>query len=226
MYCNKKILAIIPARKGSKRIKNKNKIEINGKPLFQYSIEVAKKSLYIDDVLISSDSQEIIDKAKLLGCISNGLRPNNLSDDYARIIDVILYEIRKLRKKYDTVVLLQPTYPLRTRKILDDAIEKYFIEEKSLITIVKSKEPIVFLRELTSNGILKKIVSETSDIRSQDFKQYYKIIGSIYINNIKSINTDTVLNENEIPFEVDEFYNVDIDNYSDIEILKERMGIK
>lgn len=225
MYGNKKVLAIIPSRKGSKRIKDKNKYEIKGKLLFQYSVDIAKASLYIDDVLISSDSQEIMDKAIALGCISNGLRPDELSGDYARIIDVILYELSKLREQYDAVVLLQPTYPLRTREMLDKAIEKYFVEEKSLITVVTAKEPVVFLREITEDGRLKKIIDESSDIRSQDFKQYYRIIGSIYINNVKNINSNIILNENEIPFEVDEYFNVDIDNYSDIELLKERMGI-
>lgn len=226
MYSNKKILAFIPARKGSKRVKDKNSLIINDKPLFQYSVDIAKESQYIDDIIVSTDSQEILNKAKLLGCVINDLRPERLSDDYARIIDAMIYEIKKIKKKYDAIVLLQPTFPLRTKEMLDGAIEKYFVEEKSLITVVKSKEPVVFLREINENGYLKKIITDSSDIRSQDFKEYYKIVGSIYINNINDIKENTVLNENIIPFEIDEYYNVDIDNYNDLEILKERMENK
>lgn len=223
MYLNKKILAFIPARKGSKRIKNKNKLIIDGKPLFQYSVDVAKNSKYIDDVLVSTDSDEILEKAKSLGCIVNGLRPEELSNDYARIIDAILYELNKLDKRYDAIVLLQPTYPLRTDKMLDEAIEEYFIKETSLITVVKSNEPVVFLRRLDGDGNLIKVIDDTSDVRSQDFKTYYRIVGSIYINNIDTINSNTVLNENEVPFEIDEYYDVDLDTNKDLEMLKDRM---
>ena len=90
MYKNKKILAFIPARKGSKRIKNKNGILINGKPLFEYSIDVAKKSKYVDKIIFSTDSQEWLLYAQKLGCEKNDLRPEYLSGDKARIVDAML----------------------------------------------------------------------------------------------------------------------------------------
>ena len=89
MYKNKKIIAIIPARKGSKRVKEKNGIIIDGKPLFQYSIDVAKKSKYIDDILVSTDSAEWLNQAIRLGCMQVNLRPNSLAQDNSKTIDVL-----------------------------------------------------------------------------------------------------------------------------------------
>lgn len=217
MYNNKKILAFIPARKGSKRIPNKNFIMINNIPLFQYSIDVAKNSKYIDEVIVSTDSKKILQKAHKLGCINNKLRPANLSSDTARIIDAMLYEVKENKlNDYSAIVLLQPTSPYRTVEMLDSAIEKYFELETSLITVVESKEHPLFMRKIVNNK-LEKIINKSSDVRSQDFEKIYKIIGNIYINNLEKINSNTILNENEVPFIIDEKFSIDIDTYDDLE---------
>lgn len=215
MYKSKKILAFIPARAGSKRIIDKNKKILNGKPLFQYSVDVAKKSKYIDNVIVSSDSIDILNMAHELKCIKNGLRPEYLSNDNARIVDAILYEINQNElNDYDAVVLLQPTFPMRTVDMLDKAIELYFENESSLITVVRATEQPLMMRTIKDNR-LNKIISTSSDIRSQDFPTIYKIIGCIYINNLQTLNSSTVLNENEVPFIIDNKYDIDIDTMED-----------
>lgn len=216
MYKSKKILAFIPARAGSKRLIGKNKKELNGKPLFEYSIEVAKQSKYIDDILMSSDSPEILKRSHQLGCIKNELRPTELSGDNARIVDAIIYEVKENKLEYDAVVLLQPTFPIRTVEMLDEAIEKYFQKESSLITVVKVKEQPLMMRRIV-NGKLVKIIDTSSDIRSQDFPTIYKIIGCIYINNLHTLKSSDVLNENEIPFIIDNKYDMDIDTLEDFQ---------
>lgn len=224
MYKNKKILAFIPARIGSKRVKQKNLRKINNKSLFEYCIEIAKSSNYIDDIIVSTDSLEILNRSLELGCINNKLRPKELSGDKARIIDAIIYEIKDNNlNDYSAVVLLQPTFPYRTKEVLDDAIEKYFEKEISLITVVKAKEQPVFMRYIDDEGYLCKVIDETSDIRSQDFKQVYKIVGNIYINNIKQLNKETVLNENVIPYEIEERFCIDIDTEDDFQMAKDFM---
>ena len=227
MYKNKKIIAIIPARKGSKRVKEKNGIIIDGKPLFQYSIDVAKKSKYIDDILVSTDSAEWLNQAIRVGCMQVNLRPNSLAQDNSKTIDVLLYEIEanNLKEKYSAIVLLQPTSPYRTKEMLDSAIERYFENnEKSLITITECNEQPIFMRTI-ENGKLKKIIKQRSDVRSQDFEKIYRIIGNIYINKIFEINEKTILNENEIPYLIDKKFAIDIDTYDDLikakEIIKE-----
>lgn len=223
MYKGKKIIAFIPARKGSKRIKKKNGMLIKGKPLFEYSIEVAKKSKYIDKIIFSTDSKEWLEYAQSLGCEKNELRPEELSTDTSRIIDVMLYEIEKMKlNNFDAIVLLQPTSPCRTVMILDKAIEEYFKTETSLITVIPAKEQPIFMRKII-HGKLTKIIEDTSDIRSQDFEKIYKIIGNIYINNIKKLNRNIVLNENEIGFIIDEKFGIDIDTIEDLKKAEEIM---
>lgn len=215
MFKSKKVLAFIPARAGSKRIIGKNKKIINGKPLFEYSVDVAKESKYIDDVIVSSDSEEILKISHKRGCIQNKLRPAHLSDDHSRIIDSIIYEINENNlKDYDAVVLLQPTFPVRNVKIIDEAIEKYFEVETSLVTVIKIKEQPLMMRTI-KNGKLIKILPTSSDIRSQDFPEIYKVIGCIYINNLHTLKSSDVLNENQVPFIIDNKYDIDIDTMDD-----------
>lgn len=217
MYKGKKIVALIPARRGSKRIKEKNGVLINGKPLFEYSIKVAKESKYVDEVIFSTDSQDWLNYAQNLGCEKNKLRPKELSGDASKTIDVILYELGCMEcKDFDAIVLLQPTSPYRTVDLLDGAIEEYFKTETSLVTIISAKEQPIFIRKIV-NGKLEKILTTTSDVRSQDFEKIYKIIGNIYINNVKELKYSTVLNENEVGYIIDEKFDIDIDTIEDFE---------
>jgi len=226
MYNGERILAIIPARKGSKRIKNKNSVLLAGKPMFEYSIDVANESKYIDDVLFTTDSKEWLERAVELGCLNIDVRCDELSTDTARTIDVILYEINRnnLKEKYTTVILLQPTSPYRTADLIDKAIEKFFKTKESLISVVKCNENPIFMRKI-QNGRLIKYTNETSQIRSQDLEQLYRIVGNIYINSIDDLTKTTVLNENVIPYIIDSKFDLDIDTEDDLKnaakILKE-----
>ena len=226
MYKNKKILAIIPARMGSKRIKQKNGRKLCNKRLFEYSIEVAKSSRYIDEILFSTDSKEWHEIAIQMGCYKNDLRPKKLSEATTKTLDVLLYEIKSnnFYNEFSTIVLLQPTSPYRTQELLDNAIEKYFETEESLITVVNVKEHPIFMRRIKDKKLVK-IINDSSDIRTQDMEKIYKIVGNIYINNIHDLNKDTVLNDNIIPYEIEEKFAIDIDVEEDFKcaenILKE-----
>ena len=116
---------LIPARGGSKGIKNKNIIDLGGKPLIQYSIEAAKKSRYLGDFIVSSDSKKILNIAKNLN-INTHLRPKSISNDRSLMIDVMIdaaNELNLLERGYKYIVLLQPTCPLRTERDIDESIK-------------------------------------------------------------------------------------------------------
>ncbi len=139
MYKNKKVIAIIPARSGSKGIKNKNIMKLNGMPLISYSISYAKKSKLIDRVFVSTDGKEIANISKKFNAeiIS---RPKNLCNDiimpdYA-VIHGIKNVLQKLKYYFDYVVFLQPTSPLRAKNEIDKAI-KHCID-KNLDTVFSS----------------------------------------------------------------------------------------
>tara|TARA_B100001057_G_scaffold173802_2_gene174530 strand:- start:2423 stop:3121 length:699 start_codon:yes stop_codon:yes gene_type:complete len=121
----KKVLAIIPARAGSKGVKNKNIKSLDGKPLILYTIEEAKKSDQIDKIVVSTDSTEIADLSKKNGAEVPFIRPKELSTDSSLTFDVIKHTMNFLKDKdehYDIIVLLQPTTPFRKVESIDEAI--------------------------------------------------------------------------------------------------------
>lgn len=220
-----KFLAIIPARSGSKGIKNKNIVDVNGKPLIYYSINEALKSNYISDVIVSTDSEEIAKIAENLGAKVPFLRPDFLATDTSKTIDTILYSIEKLKEigqEYDYVVLLQPTQPLRRSWHIDEAIE-FIIDKKetSLVSVSKVKEHPILIRKIDYNGYVKNLLNESSTKRRQEFEDFYKVNGAIYINKIdENLTTDTSLNDNKLAYIMDEKYDLDIDEHNDLYLAK------
>ena len=140
MYKNKKILGIIPARKGSKSVKNKNFIKLGGKELIRYTIDAGNKSKLLDRLIISTDD---INKFKAFkkNCDIPFKRPKKYSGDKATTVSVVMHALRylKVRKEhYDYVVVLQPTNPFRKSSDIDNSIKTIIDNKKeSLISVVK-----------------------------------------------------------------------------------------
>ena len=123
MIGKKKLLAVIPARGGSERIPKKNILNLSGKPLISWTIEAALASKYIDDVVVSTDDNEIFTIAKKYGAKVPFIRPDKFSSNHASSISVVLHVIdflQKVNESYDYIILLQPTSPLRTVKNIDN----------------------------------------------------------------------------------------------------------
>ena len=138
----KEILAIIPARGGSKGIKRKNLVSIEGKPLIQYTIDAAVGSKYVTRVTVNSEDAEIIEYASKQG-VEVIVRPDELAQDTTPMKDVILYELQYLREKEryipDILVLLQPTSPLRTAEHIDEAMHKLLSSDADALVSVEEK---------------------------------------------------------------------------------------
>ena len=135
MFKNNKILSLIIARSGSKGLKNKNVKLFNDKPMVYWSIKASKKSNYVDHTLVSSDSKKVISIAKKNNVSAPFIRPPNLARDNSPVKDVIFHAVdwlRKENKKFDFLLLLQATSPLRTNKHIDCSIRYYFRNAKSL----------------------------------------------------------------------------------------------
>lgn len=232
MYSNKKILCVIPAREGSKGIPNKNIIEVNGRPLIEYTIAAALDSKYIDKVIVSTDSEEISRVAQKNGAEVPFLRSEKLASDYSKIIDVLLDSIEQVSKieneRFDYIILLQPTQPLRKTFHIDEAIKKiinYNLE--SLLSVNLVEDHPFFIRTIDKLGRLKNLLDVDSTIRRQDLPQYYKVNGSIYINKInENFNNNTSLNDNLYPYIMDKKYDLDIDEPSDLDKLKKNIDLK
>ena len=184
----KNILCLIPARKGSKAIKNKNFLNVNGKMLIQYTIDSAKKIKKYCDIIISSDSKEIIEICKLNDLNFHGLRPKKLSGDKAQTIDVVNYELKKIekkyKKKYKFILILQPTCPFRDLKDLKLAIKKIYSKKYDSVVSVKDVNEHHPLR---MKVIKKGYLINYSNTKKENFvpRQYlpkvYIRSGSIYL---------------------------------------------
>ena len=138
MILGKKIIAIIPARSGSKRFRFKNIRIFNGKPLFIWSMLSAQKSKYIDQIYLSTDSKKINEIAKKNGFMINKLRTKKLARDKARSSDLISDILYKVKKKFDFFILLQPTSPLRRIRDIDFAIKKMIQKKNNSLISVNS----------------------------------------------------------------------------------------
>lgn len=228
MYKKYKILAIIPARGGSKGVPKKNIIEINGKPLITYSIDNAKKSKYLDKLIVSTDDleiKEIIDYFYRTDNLVPFLRPKKLAQDTSKTIDCVIHTIETLEAEnefYDYVVILQNTSPLRKSFHIDEAIEKIINSNKnSLVSLSEVKEHPILMRKIEENGNITNLLNTNSTIRRQDFEKYYKVNGAIYIQKIdKNFNSNISLNDGKLGYIMEKKYSIDIDNYIDIKIVE------
>jgi CMP-N,N'-diacetyllegionaminic acid synthase len=177
----KKILALIPARGGSKGILNKNIKLFNGKPLIEWSIKLALESKLINKIIVSSDSLKILKISKKIGA-DVILRPKNISGDKATTESAILHCIKYFKNKFETIVLLSPTSPLRKKKDIDNAI-KFFYRNKldSCFSGSKLTDFLVW----NYDKIDKKYKSINYDFKNrgvrQDRKLGYVENGSIYV---------------------------------------------
>ena len=136
------ILAIITARKGSKRLKKKNIKILGKKPLINWTIDFAKNINLFDDILVTTDDVEIINIAKKKNIIAPWIRPKKLSTDKASSYSAVIHALRwyeKNKKKIDCICLLQPTSPFRSKKNLNDAIKIFKQTKKSVISVMKKK---------------------------------------------------------------------------------------
>lgn len=224
MIDGKKVLGLIPARGGSKGIRNKNIIEINGLPLIAYTVIEAKKSDYIDRVVVTTDSEEIKCTAEKYGAEAPFLRPHELAEDTSATWEAVLHAIQMLGnmgQNYDVVVLLQPTSPLRTFRDIDHALDLFAEKDgKGVVSISEVSDPPVLMRRLQEDCSLSKLILQNSTIRRQDMEKTYRVNGSIYINSVSEIKEGFSFNDNPIGFVMERSHSVDIDEESDLSLVK------
>ena len=217
---NKTFLAIIPARGGSKRLPRKNILDLCGKPLISYSIEAGLKSKYISKVIVSSDDNEILTISKECGAETIN-RPEYLANDTATTFDALEHTINSL-EKYDYIVLLQPTSPLRNEKHIDEAIE--LLNEKdadAIISVCETEHSPLWCNTLDeelnmSNFLPKEVLNK----RSQDLPKYYRINGAIYICKTEELlkNKSFFLKDKVFAYIMDKKDSVDIDEEIDFKL--------
>ena len=177
-------LGVIPARGGSKRIPRKNILPLNGVPMIGYTIEACKQSHLLTDWIVSTDDSEIAEIAQKLGANLPFIRPHSISDDNTRNIDVLIHALEFMEElkqvRYDIIVLLQPTSPIRNPEHIDEAIR--ILSHSSLMTLASVKGPYFKrdpnLKKINSEGYLVDYCTPVSKIPSE--RAFYIYNASIY----------------------------------------------
>lgn len=228
MYCKNKIVAFIPARGGSKGVKRKNIRELAGKPLIYYTITAALESKYIDRVIVSTEDEEIAKISINFGAEIPSLRPIELAKDTTTTLEVILDGVNAYLnpREWDSLVLLQPTQPLRTAEDIDHAIEFYYKNgKKSLVSVSEADDHPVLMRYFDKANHLNKYLNISSTLRRQEMGKVYRVNGAIYINQMAELNAETSFNDNEIGYIMEKSHSVDIDDLSDFALAEYYLAV-
>lgn len=223
MISGKRVLAIIPARGGSKGLVGKNIRDLCGKPLIAWSIEKANKSQYLDVVLVSTDSNEIADVALRYGATVPFLRPADLATDSASTYDVIRHALKHYReaegREFDYVVLLEPTSPLREDDDIDRmlaALDAHADECDAIVSVGEVTEHPSIMKRLAGDRLEPFCPELAQTTRRQDNAPAYFPYGVAYI-----AKTPVLLAENTfyprrcMPFQIRRYQNYEIDDLYD-----------
>ena len=226
MYLQKKIIAVIPARKNSKGIKNKNLQKIGNNSLIQISINSAIKSKYIDQIIVSSDSKKIL-KSIIGKKIERHCRKKILSSDHSQISDVLLNILEEYEGDY--IILLQPTSPFRTTYDIDRIIKETITHNrKSSVSIQISKNIPEFMYSVDKNKKLKPYLNTNKiSTNRQSYKTYFAPNGELYISDVESFKkTKKLINRNTYGYISKNKILIDIDTINDLKIARAIFKLK
>ena len=223
-----KILAIIPARAGSKRLPNKNKLLLGGKPLIVWSIDSAKNIDCICGILVSTDDPEIAEISKNHGALVPWLRPSEFATDESHVVDTLIHAVdwyEKNKFKIDGVLLLQPTSPFRRKETIKAALQSFREGgySGSVVSLSKVKTHPDWCFQFEKEGKLKPFSKNDGFTkRAQDLETIYGLNGLIYVINPQELRvTKKVIGENTKGIVVQGFIEaLDIDTQDDFDLAK------
>lgn len=212
-------VAVITARGGSKRIPRKNIRDFCGKPIMAYSIEAAKESALFDEVMVSTDDEEIAEVARRYGAAVPFMRSAKTADDYATTTDVLQEVLREYKKRgrlFDVLCCIYPTAPFVTSKKLQDSFA--YMQDRqadAVVPVVKFTYPPQRCF-VVKNGLLQFKWPENIRARSQDLEPFYHDAGQYYFWRIEKFSEE--MTDNTVPFVLNDLEVQDIDNIEDWEL--------
>lgn len=238
MYKGKKILGLIPARGGSKGLPGKNIRPLYGKPLIAWTIEQGLTSKYLDELIVSTDDEEITEVSRGYGAEVPFLRPKELATDEAKTIDVVVHALEFLKQQegleFDYLALLEPTSPLRKNGDIDESIAKLIDNSKNadcLVSLGKiSLEHPEITKIMDKYGYVKPFYEQkVIATRRQDYSDAYFPYGVIYLSKVETLlSSKTFYQERTLAFLIEGWQNYEVDDIYDFmvieTILKQKMG--
>ena len=221
-----KNIAIIPARSGSKGLRNKNILPLNGKPLLAYTIEAALRSKCFDTVMVSTDSKKYARIAQEYGAEVPFLRSEALSQDAAspwEVVKEVLDRYKEAGEEFDTFALLQPTSPLRDAKDIRNAYQELKDKKANAVVSMCELECSMHLVNTLPKSLSMKgfIPDEQYNKRRQEIRPYYRFNGAIYISKIKTFLKDKNIYRNRCyAYIMDRERSYDIDSAFDLKLVE------
>tara|TARA_B100000965_G_scaffold208510_1_gene174242 strand:- start:9674 stop:10360 length:687 start_codon:yes stop_codon:yes gene_type:complete len=205
------IICIVPARSGSKMIKDKNLLKINGKTLIENALDSASEILPKKNIYISTDSKKYEDIATSAGYQSQGLRNIHLAKDDTKTFEVIKDFISILNREVSAILMLQPTSPFRAREEIEDAIELFFKKRETVFSISEQIEPHPYKMLFKENLNIKPIFDKKYfEFPKQKLPKTYSLNGAIYVFSLNTIiQFNSIYSENPEPFIIDRRPNID-----------------
>jgi N-acylneuraminate cytidylyltransferase len=176
-----RFLGLIPARGGSKGVPRKNLRVVEGKSLLGWTIDEAKKSKYLDAIVLSSDDAEIITEAKQCGCEVPFVRPPELARDETPGIEPVLHALKEL-PEFDYIVLLQPTSPLRSVDDIDGCIERFLeLKAPSCVSVCESPKNPLWMFTLDADYRMTPLLEGARERSRQELPKTWVLNGAVYV---------------------------------------------
>lgn len=228
---NKKVLAIIPARGGSKRLPRKNILPLAGKPLIGWTIDAAVKSQIFDEVMVNTDDDEIATAALGFGAEVPFIRPPDLAGDTASSIDVLIHTVQWYSRngiEFTHFALLQPTSPFRTAT---DIINTWHLmlktDAESIVSVCEVEHPVQWTYSLDDLSVMTSLFEDNGK-RSQDYGKNYRLNGAIYLMKIDSLldHKRLVTNNTTVGYVMEREASIDIDCHLDFKFAEFIIGNK
>lgn len=224
-----KTIAIIPARSGSKGLKDKNIKKLAGKPLMAYSIDAAIKSKIFDTIMVSTDSDEYAKIAMELGAEVPFLRSEKTASDEATTRDCmleVLDKYRSLGKTFNRFMILQPTSPLRTWQDILEADKLYRLKNaKSVVSICEMDHSPLWSNKIGEDLSLSNFIRRSNGVRRQELNKFYRINGAIYLHDVKHyLNNEYYFDDKCFGYIMKKETSIDIDDSLDFKIAEVILG--
>ncbi len=219
MIRRKKLIAIIPVRKNSLGIKNKNLITLKNKSLLERTIILSKKNKFIDQTIVTTNCSKMFEISKKYNCNSKKLRPKHLSGKYSLTIDVIKHEIKINKLKDVYILLLQVTSPFRSQLLNNKFLNKFNKNKNysSSVSVTKFDHPHPYKVQEIKNNRLISMLNKESMVPRQKLPPVYAPNGLFYITHCNNIlKNNSFFTKSTLPFLVNRPFSLNLDNNFDL----------
>ena len=215
-----RILGIIPARRGSKRLPGKNKLKLAGKELIRYAIEAALNSKRLDHIVVTSDDPDILEISREYETVSTLKRPEEISGDRALAITFVRHALDKLQEEFDYIVIVQPTSPFTIGQDIDGTIELVLehgaSSGASVVKVAHVLHPSKF--KVMKGPYLSGFYEDEKGTAAHQMHDVYVRNGSVYISSLKSIREGSILTEDCVGYIMPRNRSLDINDEMDFKL--------